>query len=262
MDIFNRRRRTRTPKVRTALSRSCPAGKTDNGQLFFENSGQNPDSGQIRDRQNPGRKTSDSLFYKNPDRIAPPDRIFRHRIGLSTKCIIQLPTLNPYWQIRETKSKNLDIIKRYLRKQDFAEIRFLSETSWYGRLKLEILIEITRHATTTSISLEKTGCSWNEHGLDHIWNGTTRKKERPDFEKKGTTRTRNKRSAREQERLRTRTTKTNLSWARHKNDRNKVVPGTRSFCGGLVPSTTLIKSKVNTIVCWSYTFLVKLINPY
>ena len=102
--------------VRTALSRSCPAGQTDNGQLFFENSGQNPDSGQTRDRQ-------------NPDRIAPPDSIFRRRTGFSTKNIIQLPTLNPYWQIRETKSKNLDIIKRYLRKQDFAETRFLSETS-------------------------------------------------------------------------------------------------------------------------------------
>ena len=30
-----RRRRTRTMKVRTALSRPCPAGQTDNGQLFL-----------------------------------------------------------------------------------------------------------------------------------------------------------------------------------------------------------------------------------
>ena len=32
--IISRRRRTRTVKVRTALSRPCPAGQTDNGQLF------------------------------------------------------------------------------------------------------------------------------------------------------------------------------------------------------------------------------------
>ena len=31
---MTRRRRTRTVKVRTALSRPCPAGQTDNGQLF------------------------------------------------------------------------------------------------------------------------------------------------------------------------------------------------------------------------------------
>ena len=46
LDIFNRRRRTRTPKVRTALSQSCPAGQTDNGQSFLQKSGQNCATGQ------------------------------------------------------------------------------------------------------------------------------------------------------------------------------------------------------------------------
>ena len=36
VNFSGRRRRTRTVKVRTALSRPCPAGQTDNGQLFFE----------------------------------------------------------------------------------------------------------------------------------------------------------------------------------------------------------------------------------
>ena len=62
MSLHIRRRRTRTPKVRTGLSCPCPAGHTDNGQRFFENSEQNPD------RQNADRKTSGSLFfYKNQD---------------------------------------------------------------------------------------------------------------------------------------------------------------------------------------------------
>ena len=38
--------RTRTPKVRTALSQSCPAGQTDNGQSFLHKSGQNFATGQ------------------------------------------------------------------------------------------------------------------------------------------------------------------------------------------------------------------------
>ena len=87
------------------------------------------------------RQTMDSLFYKNLDRIAPPDRIFRHRTGFSTKCIIQFPTLNSYGQIGETKYKNWDITKRYLRKQAFAEARISLEKNQNVRLKLEILIE-------------------------------------------------------------------------------------------------------------------------
>ena len=39
-----RRRRTRTVKVRTALSRPCPAEQTDTGQYFFLKSRQNHDS--------------------------------------------------------------------------------------------------------------------------------------------------------------------------------------------------------------------------
>ena len=43
-----RRRRTRTVKIRTALSRHCPPGQTDNGQLFSiirTESGQQTDTG-------------------------------------------------------------------------------------------------------------------------------------------------------------------------------------------------------------------------
>ena len=46
--LLSRFRRTRTPKVRTALSRLCSAGQTDNGQRFFENSGQKRDKDRTR----------------------------------------------------------------------------------------------------------------------------------------------------------------------------------------------------------------------
>ena len=78
--VTTRRRRTRTAKVRTALSCPCPAGQTDTGQSFFWKSGQNPDTGQNRDRQNPDRQTSDMIFYKIPDRIRTADRIETDRI--------------------------------------------------------------------------------------------------------------------------------------------------------------------------------------
>ena len=61
--ICIRRRRTRTKKVRTALSCPCPAGQTDSGQSFCEKSGQNPDNGQNRDRQSPDSG-------QTPDRIS------------------------------------------------------------------------------------------------------------------------------------------------------------------------------------------------
>ena len=41
--MSSRHWRTKTPIVRTALSRPCPAGQIDNGHHFFKNSGQNPD---------------------------------------------------------------------------------------------------------------------------------------------------------------------------------------------------------------------------
>ena len=37
------------------LSRPCPAVQTDNGQCFLEKSGQNPDSGSNRGRQDIGQ---------------------------------------------------------------------------------------------------------------------------------------------------------------------------------------------------------------
>ena len=51
--INGRRRRTRTVKVRTALSRPLLAGQTDNEQLFLK-SGQNPDN----------RQTPETVFRK------------------------------------------------------------------------------------------------------------------------------------------------------------------------------------------------------
>ena len=62
-----RRQRTRSVKVRTALSRLCPAEQTDSGQLFLQKFEQDPDSRQNRDRKNQDRQTSDSIFYEIPD---------------------------------------------------------------------------------------------------------------------------------------------------------------------------------------------------
>ena len=42
--------RTRTVKVRTALSRPCPAIQTDKGKFFFQESGENPEIRQTPDR--------------------------------------------------------------------------------------------------------------------------------------------------------------------------------------------------------------------
>ena len=66
--IICRRRRTRTTKVLTPLARPCPAGQTDNGQLFSKI--------RIESRQkNSDRQSSDSIFHKNPDRLLTADRI-------------------------------------------------------------------------------------------------------------------------------------------------------------------------------------------
>ena len=50
--VKGRRRLTRTPKVRTALSRPCPAGQKDSGQRFFIKSGQNPGADRISTDRN------------------------------------------------------------------------------------------------------------------------------------------------------------------------------------------------------------------
>ena len=62
-----RRRRTRTPKVRTALSRPCPAGQTDKGQRFLEI----PDRIRTADRMETDRIRTDrhrTRFPENPDK--------------------------------------------------------------------------------------------------------------------------------------------------------------------------------------------------
>ena len=56
------------------------SGRTDSRQSFFEKSGQNPDSGQNRDRQSPDRQTPDNFISQNPDRILTPDRIETDKI--------------------------------------------------------------------------------------------------------------------------------------------------------------------------------------
>ena len=43
-------------------------------------SGENPDSGQDRDKKNPDRQTQDSIFSKNLDRIRTADKIETDRI--------------------------------------------------------------------------------------------------------------------------------------------------------------------------------------
>ena len=50
-------------KVRTALSRPCPARQTVNRQRFFK-PGQSTDSGLHRDRNSPERQISDNIFTK------------------------------------------------------------------------------------------------------------------------------------------------------------------------------------------------------
>ena len=46
------------------FSQNKISGQTDTIQPFSSKSGQNPDSGQIRDRQNPDRQTPDRIFRK------------------------------------------------------------------------------------------------------------------------------------------------------------------------------------------------------
>ena len=89
--LRSRRRRTTTVKVRTALSRPCPAGQTDNGQLFY-----NPDRIRTADRIETGKirtdrhrtwfftkfqtesgQTPDRKSGQNPDSRQTPDTIFR-----------------------------------------------------------------------------------------------------------------------------------------------------------------------------------------
>ena len=64
--LRSRRRRTRTVKVWTALSRPCPAGETNNGQLFAI----------IRtaDRIEAGKIPTDRHRTENPDRMRTTDR--------------------------------------------------------------------------------------------------------------------------------------------------------------------------------------------
>ena len=103
----------------------------------------------------PDRQTVDSFFSEILDRIRTADRFEtdkiraeRHRTVFFTLIRTELrhrtASSAAGQDFQQKISLNLDIIKRYLRKQDFVETRFLSETSWYGRLKLEILIEITK----------------------------------------------------------------------------------------------------------------------
>ena len=52
-------REIRTKPGQRTESRQTESGQTDTGQLYFSKSGQNPDTGQNRDRQNPDRQTTD-----------------------------------------------------------------------------------------------------------------------------------------------------------------------------------------------------------
>ena len=111
--------------------------------FFFENSGQNPDSGQIRDRQNPDRTTSDSLFYKNPDEIAPPDRIFN-------KMYYSISNSKLIWANRGNKIQKLGYHQAI-----FTETSFCGSKNFIGK-KSECSIEVgnfNRNWTTDYLSL-------------------------------------------------------------------------------------------------------------
>ena len=81
MLLYGRRRRTRTVKVRTALSRPCPVGQTDNGQLVSiirTESGQRTESRQTEY----GQTNIDQDFFTKfwtecGHRTENPDTIFR-----------------------------------------------------------------------------------------------------------------------------------------------------------------------------------------
>ena len=62
VQVFGRRLRTRTVTVQTALVLVRPNRQTTDS--FFLKSGQNPDSGQNRDRRNPDRQAPDTIFRK------------------------------------------------------------------------------------------------------------------------------------------------------------------------------------------------------
>ena len=85
-------------KVRTASTRSCPSGLL---KTFFLKYVQNPDSGQNRDRKNPDRQISDSLFYKNTNRI----RKERHWTAFFLKIRIESGQLK---ELKQTESGQTD----------------------------------------------------------------------------------------------------------------------------------------------------------
>ena len=73
--ISSRRRRTRTLKVRTALSRPFLAGQTDHGR-FFQNPDRIPTANKIETNKS-GQKSKKNLDRQNLDSRRTPDTIFR-----------------------------------------------------------------------------------------------------------------------------------------------------------------------------------------
>ena len=104
--LVSRRRRTKSPKVRTPLwtPHSCPAGKTDNGQLFS-----NPDSWQNWDGQNPDKQVLDRKYGKRDKDKTPTDR--RRRCCPPTSAWLPLGDDRPWmaWFFRRCHLKIYEI---------------------------------------------------------------------------------------------------------------------------------------------------------
>ena len=125
----NRRRRTRTVKVRTALSRHCPPGQTDNGQLSSKirtESGQRTGSSQNKIRTDRHRT---AFFYKIPDGIRTADRI--QTPDRSDRKIRTTQSAVPYLVVIEVyrDGSNYTCIETlsYLTPYNFSEIMFSTE---------------------------------------------------------------------------------------------------------------------------------------
>ena len=93
----------RTKSGHRTESRQTESGQTDIGQDFLQNSGQNPDSGQNRDRQNPDRQTPDRESGQNPDTGQTPDRSVR-----------KIPTTDSHWIDSRVRRKRLSAVCPHL----------------------------------------------------------------------------------------------------------------------------------------------------
>ena len=98
--LMARSRRTRTAKVRTALSCPCPAGQTDNGQSFFWKSGQKRDTDRTRTVL-----SADVCSW--PDILNKLNRKFAHEIRLDDSSRMSFPVKRSGWRVEKFKFRKI-----------------------------------------------------------------------------------------------------------------------------------------------------------